>query len=126
MLFRSRVLETLDDEPVFASPERQAVFEYIALHPHEKFDEIPEELQKISDYVKILSLMAEELYSAFDANERLREAQDLVRRLQKDYKKTEMHKLTEAIRSAESQGDVEAVGLLLSRFNELIGNDKKE
>jgi DNA primase len=119
-----RVLETLDDEPVFATPERQMVFEHIALHPHEKFDEIPEELQKISDYVKILTLMAEELYSAFDANERLREAQDLVRRLQKDYKKTEMHKLTDAIRDAESRGDTDAVSLLLSQFNGLIGSDK--
>lgn len=117
-----RVLETLDDEPVFATPERQLVFDYIALHPHENFGEIPDELQKITDYVKVLLLMAEELYSAFDANERLREAQDLVRRLQKDYKKSEMHKLTAAVREAEIRGDTEAVTSLLSQFNEIIGS----
>lgn len=116
-----RVLETLDDEPIFANPERQFVFDYIALHPHDNFEEIPSELIKTEDYVKILLMMAEELYSAFDANERLREAQDLVRRLQKDYKKTEMHKLSKAVREAELRGDSKTVDELLSQFNELIG-----
>ena len=120
-----RVLETLADEPIFASPERQQMFDYIALHPQENFEVVPDELQKIADYVKILSLMAEELYLAFDANERLREAQDLVRRLQKDYKKSEMHKLTDAVRDAETRGDNDAVAVLLSQFNEIIGNTKE-
>jgi len=117
-----RVLETLSEEPVFATPERQEVFDYIAMHPHEQFQDVPKDLQNISDYVKILSLMAEELYSAFDANERLREAHDLVRRLQQDYKKSEMFKLTAAVRDAELRGDNEAVQALLSKFNEVIGN----
>lgn len=120
-----RVLETIDDEPVFAKIERQQLFDYIALNPHESFEELPKDLHNLTDYVKILTLMAEELYSAFDANERLREAQDLVRRLQKDYKKSEMLKITAAIRDAEARGDSESVVSLLSQFNELIGQTKE-
>lgn len=120
-----RVLETLDNEPVFATLERQQIFDYIALHPHDNFEEQPKDLHNLSDYVKILTLMAEELYSAFDANERLREAHDLVRRLQKDYKKSEMLKLTAAVRDAETRGDSESVATLLSQFNELIGETKE-
>lgn len=120
-----RVLETIDEEPVFAKEERQKLFDYIALNPHESFEEIPKNLHNLTDYVKILTLMAEELYSAFDANERLREAQDLVRRLQKDYKKSEMLKITAAVRDAEARGDSESVASLLSQFNELIGQTKE-
>lgn len=120
-----RVLETIDEEPVFAKEERQKLFDYIALNPHESFEELPKDLHNLTDYVKILTLMAEELYSAFDANERLREAQDLVRRLQKDYKKSEMLKITAAVRDAEARGDSESVASLLSQFNELIGQTKE-
>jgi DNA primase len=121
-----RVLETVDDEPIFAKPERQEVFEYIALHPHDTFDgTIPEGLQNIEDYVKIITLLAEELYATFDANERLREAQDLVRRLTKDYKKLQRQKLSSAIREAESRGDDTSVQDLLAKFNDSYKEDKE-
>ena len=121
-----RVLETVDDEPIFAKPERREVFEYIALHPHDTFDgTIPEGLQNIEDYVKIITLLAEELYATFDANERLREAQDLVRRLTKDYKKLQRQKLSSAIREAESRGDDTSVQDLLAKFNDSYKEDKE-
>ncbi len=54
-----RVLETIDDEPVFARSEREAVFSYIATHPLDNFDDdIPEELKKDEDYVKMITLLA--------------------------------------------------------------------
>lgn len=120
-----RVLETIDDEPVFASPERQFVFEYVALHPHDNITEVPVDLQNTADYVKILLLLAEELYATFDANERLREAHDLVRHLQKDYKKSEINKLSAAVRDAEERGDDEEVAKLLGSFNNLLKQDKE-
>ena len=120
-----RVLETIDNEPVFASPERQFVFEFIALHPHDSITEVPDDLQNTADYVKILLLLAEELYATFDANERLREAHDLVRHLQKDYKKSEINKLSAAIRDAESAGDDKEVAKLLGSFNNLLKQDKE-
>lgn len=120
-----RILESQDEEPIFSTPERQFVFEFVSLNPYEVINDTPEDLQNVSDYVKILLLMAEELYSAFDNNERLREAHDLLRRLQKDYKKTEMHKLSTAIREAEGRGDVDAVSDLLAKFNNIIGKTKE-
>lgn len=121
-----RVLETIDNEPVFASPERQFVFEFVALHPHDSISEVPEDLQNTADYVKILLLLAEELYATFDANERLREAHDLVRHLQKDYKKSEINKLSAAIRDAEERGDDKEVAKLLGIFNNLLKLKDKE
>lgn len=118
-----RVLETIDEEPIFASPERQYVFEYIALHPHDTISDIPEDLQNTADYVKILLLLAEELYATFDANERLREAHDLVRRLQKNYKKSEINRLSTAIRDAEERGAEQEVAELLNKFNSLLRQD---
>lgn len=120
-----RVLETIDNEPVFASPERQFVFEFVALHPHDNITEVPEDLQNTADYVKILLLLAEELYATFDANERLREAHDLVRHLQKDYRKSEINKLSAAIRDAEGRGDDKEVAKLLGSFNNLLKQDKE-
>lgn len=120
-----RVLETINDEPIFARTERQAVFEYVALHPHENVTDVPSDLQKHEDYVKILLLLAEELYSAFDANERLREAHDLVRRLQKDHQKSEIQKLSAAIRDAEARGDTVSVDALLAQFNTVV-RDKEQ
>jgi DNA primase len=120
-----RVLETIDNEPVFASPERQFVFEYVAMHPHDSITEVPDDLQNTADYVKILLLLAEELYATFDANERLREAHDLVRHLQKDYKKSEINKLSAAIRDAEERGDENEVAKLLGSFNSLLKQDKE-
>lgn len=82
-------------------------------------------MQSYEDYVKIITLLAEELYATFDANERLREAHDLVRRLTMDYKKLERKKISDAIRDAESSGDDAAVAKLLEEFNLSIKDTKE-
>ena len=120
-----RVLETLEDEPQFYGQARREVFNYVVFHSHEKITEVPSDLQKHEDYVKILIVLAEELYAAFDANERLREANDLVRRLMNDNQKSEIQNLSQAIKDAEERGDAAAVDELLARFNNVIKHEKE-
>lgn len=116
-----RVFEALEDEPVFGSPERQYIFEFITTNPQVTVgEELPEDLQSVKDYVNIVLLKAEELYKSLDANARLLEANDLVRRLQKDYKKQKQSEISKAIKQAEEAGDEQRVSELLDAFNQLL------
>jgi hypothetical protein len=115
------VFEALEDEPVFGSPERQYIFEFITTNPQVTVgEELPEDLQSVKDYVNIVLLKAEELYKSLDANARLLEANDLVRRLQKDYKKQKQSEISKAIKQAEEVGDEQRVSELLDAFNQLL------
>ncbi len=119
-----RLLQTESDHLVFSTPERQRVYEYLETNPHISLnEEVPEDLKDVEDYVKILLFKAEELYKAFDANERLRELRDLVHRLTTEYQKEQQKELTAAIKAAEEVGDDALVSQLLNQFNELL---KKE
>jgi DNA primase len=116
-----RIFETLEFDPVFASAERQYIFEFITTNPHATIgEELPEDLQSVKDYVNIVLLKAEELYQNLDANERLIEVNDLVRRLQKDYKKQKQSEITKSIKEAEDIGDYTRVQELLRLFNDLL------
>jgi DNA primase len=116
-----RFLQTETGRLIFNTPERQRVYEYLETNPHVSLtDTIPEDLKDVEDYVKILLFKAEELYAAFDANERLRELRDLVHRLTTEYQKQNLSSL---IREAEVAGDDEKVAELLNQFNVLL---KKE
>ena len=119
-----RSLETQNTKLIFNTPERQLVYEYIEANPQVSLGEsIPEELKDVEDYVKILLFKAEELYEDFDANERLIELRDLIRKLTVKYQKQQKEELTQTIREAEHNGDEKLVAELLDQFNELL---KKE
>jgi DNA primase len=116
-----RIFETLEFEPAFSNPERQYIFEFIATNPQTTITtELPEDLQSVKDYVNIMLLKAEELYQNLDANERLIEVNELVHRLQKDYKKQKQSEITKQIKAAEDIGDYPRVQELLGSFNELL------
>lgn len=122
-----RFLETADTTfIVFSTPERQRVFEYVIQNPHVTItDSIPEDLKDVEDYVKILLLKAEELYVVgFDANERLRELQDLIEKLKTKYLVSQRQQLSEQIKQAEDAGDEAKVSQLLEQFNQLLKKGK--
>lgn len=119
-----RLLETDPQKLVFSNPHRQRVFEYIEINPAQSFsDEIPEDLQDIVDYVKILLFKAEELYNSFDSNERLRELSDLIFKLTNKNTTVQKQILTKEIRAAEEAGDEQKVDELLGEFNNLLKKD---
>ncbi len=117
-----RVLETADTTTmVFSTPERQRIFEYINQNSHATItSSIPEDLKDVEDYAKILLLKAEELYAGFDANERLRELQDLIEKLKNNYKNFKLRSLSDSIKSAEESKDEELVTKLLKEYNQLL------
>lgn len=118
-----RFLETADTSVfVFSTPERQRVFEYVSQNPHITItDSVPEDLKDVEDYVKILLLQAEELYAVgFDANERLRELQDLIEKLKTKYLAGRRQQLSAQIKQAEEAGDEAKVSQLLEEFNQLL------
>jgi DNA primase len=119
-----RYLETEPGHLFFNKPERQQVYEFIVSNPQASFSqEIPNYLKDIEDYVKILVFKAEELYSKFDANERLIELRDLISKLTKDNKKEKQLKLHQEIKQAAEAGDTKKEQELLSKFNDLIKKD---
>ena len=72
------------------------------------------------NYVNILLLKAEELYAGYDANERLRELQELTSKLKTKYLKDQRMLLTDKIKQAEQRDDEEEVANLLEEFNKII------
>jgi DNA primase len=116
-----RVFETIEFDPVFATPERQYIFEFLTMNPQVTVtEELPTDLQSTKDYVNIVLLKAEELYQRLDANERFIEVNNLVRRLQKDVRKRKQSEITKLVREAEEQGNYARVQELLGSFNELL------
>lgn len=116
-----RVFETIEFDPLFSTPERQYLFEFITTNPQATITgELPDDLKSVKDYVNIILLKAEELYQNLDANERLIEVNDLVRRLKKDVRKEKQNEITRQIREAENIGDYARVQELLESFNEII------
>lgn len=116
-----RLMQTNPGGLFFHSPERQRVYEYLEANPQSTITtDIPEDLKDVEDYVKILIFKAEELYTKFDANERLRELRDLILKLTKNNEKEQKQQLTHQIKLAEEQGDADAVNKLLEQYNNLI------
>lgn len=119
-----RVLVSEGSKLFFHTPERQRVYEFLETHPQAGLSEqIPEDLKDVEDYVKILILKAEALYSKFDSNERLREFNVLMNKTIKNNQNQRKEKLAQDIKKAEEAGDEKTLNSLLERFNELIRKD---
>jgi DNA primase len=105
----------------FDGVERQALYTYLLGHrPSTLEEEVPEELQEIDTYVKIVLLKAEARYSALDGQDRLVEAVSLVRQLKRQHKNRQKQRLTEALREAESAHDEAESERLRTALNVLI------
>lgn len=105
----------------FDGVERQALYTYLLGHRPSNLEEgIPEELQEIETYVKIVLLKAEARYSALDGQDRLVEAVSLVRQLKRQHRTKQKQRLTEALREAESAHDEAESERLRTALNVLI------
>lgn len=109
----------------FEGVERQALFAYLLSHrPHNLAEAIPEELQEIETYVKIVLLKAEARYQQLDGQERLVEAVSLVQQIKRQYRIAQKQRLTDALRQAESAGDMTESKRLLAALNALIKEEE--
>jgi len=81
---------------------------------------IAEQLQSISDYVKILSLQFEELYSNLPLADLREQAAQLKHRLIDRYVKIQKHKLALAMQSAKDDNEMNLLVQKADKLNELI------
>ncbi|HYG84301.1 MAG TPA: DNA primase [Verrucomicrobiae bacterium] len=82
--------------------------------------EIPEDLQEMSDYVKMLLLKVDARYAVWSAQERYHEAAKLVRQVQTEHLKQTKQQLMQALQEAEIQHDEAAAVKLRTELNKLI------
>src|SRR5581483_9804435 len=96
---RGEFLELVSPEMLYTNEGRELLK---FLKEHQGFDGKNTDLlvQNLVDYVKIESLLYEELYSGLELNELHYEAARLQARLVEQYVKTEKEKLAEAMESA--------------------------
>ncbi len=89
---------------LFEEERRHAVATYLRDHA-QVVEDVPPELQKYSEYVKILLLRADARYAGWTDTDRFHEAARLLRRIKDEHKKQQKQTLTEQLRDAEAEGD---------------------
>lgn len=83
-------------------------------------DPVPEELQSIETYVKIVLLKAETRYEGWGEQEISLEIAKLLRRVEMEYKKQTKEQLIEELRRAEADGDDKRADELRGKLHNLI------
>ena len=104
----------------WAGCERQALAQYIVTHTGNTVEDVPQELQKIDTYVKIVLLQADARYVSWDTNERYYELARLLRQIEHEHKKQTQEQLIAELRTAEGAGDESRADELRKQVNELI------
>lgn len=107
---------------VLATKNREAVKTgLMELQPHERLDEaVAARLMLDENYVKILSLTAEEKYASWNPADIMAEAMALARRIGTKSKEQYKNSLTAEIRAAEQSGDFEKAAQLLDTYQKTL------
>lgn len=109
------------EKSMLIGQQRAQVFDHIQTLGKDKISNtLPKELQSLENYVKILSLRAEELYADWSASDRMVEAIGLARRVKEENVKNQKSTLTKQIADAEAEGDAEAATELLKKYHQLL------
>ena len=124
MLMRPTLREFLDlikPEMLFTDEARE-LLELLKMHPD--FDgKDTKAVQKLADYVKIESLLYEELYQGLELNELHYEAARLQARLVEAFIKTQKNRLSEELDGADDETVRELLGQV-KKYDELLKNVK--
>lgn len=99
--------------------EARELLTFLKENPDFDGQKAPKELQNIADYVKIQSLLYEELYQGLELNELHEEAARLQARLIENYVKTQKRKLAERLDTADPAAARELLGQS-KRYDELL------
>jgi DNA primase len=108
------------DSRMFATPERQAVAEYIKHNVGNVVVDTPGGLKNYDTYVKILLLKADARYADWNVRDRTTETARLLRQMITEHKKQTRDKLITQLRETEEEGDDEKASLLRTQLNALI------
>lgn len=111
---------------VLRGEARQQLLGYLQANPNRMIGEdVPEDLQQIETYVKIVLLTAETRYGEWSDQDRYIEAARLVRYIQNEIAKQNKKMLEEQLREAEAANDVDKVKQLKNELNALIKEDHR-
>ena len=111
---------------LFEGTDRQELFRYLIAHPEGlSGDEVPEELREIETYVKIVLLKAETRYLERNAQDRLNEADNLVRQIKQQQLKQKKVQLMGELREAEAESNESEMTRLRGELNELIKEEPR-
>lgn len=105
---------------LFDGQNRQEIVNFFAHNLKKLSIEDWSELKNNLIYAKVLSLRAEERYSTWPSDERMREAKHLLSQVEKDSHKVQTKNLTEKLRHAELAGDDELANSVRNELNQLI------
>jgi hypothetical protein len=82
--------------------------------------DVPDTLQNIATYVKIVLLKADARYGQWSEEDRYFETARLVRQLTTEHKQIKKQNLTDELRRAEEEDDDETARDIRQKLNELI------
>lgn len=101
--------------------QRQNLARYLQSHPDADLNhELPQELQELETYVKIVQLQAETRYGQWSEQDRYLEAAKLVRQVEQEKLKLKKSQLITKLRDAESINDAAVTQALRAELNALI------
>ncbi|MDB5168745.1 MAG: primase [Candidatus Saccharibacteria bacterium] len=126
VLLRTTLRELLDilTEDMFQREPARELFSYLKAHPDFKGKpEEVKELQNLADYVKIETLLYEELYQGLELNELHYEATRLQARLIEQYVKTKKQSLSEQFETAD-EAAIHALLTEVKQYDELLNRVK--
>jgi DNA primase len=105
----------------FTDGPPRIVFKFLLKHPDFKGNtKLAEQLHEVGDYVKIITLQFEEVYSGLPLEDLLEQAEKLKHRLIDRYVKTQNQKIVQAIDTAETEEQKQELMAKADKLNQLI------
>ncbi len=106
-------------------PEQRSVLAFVTAGDAPGLaDGVPEELQSVETYVKILQLQADTRYASWSSQDRYFEAVELVKRLKKENLKKHKDTLMHQLHAAQQEGDTARARELMEALNNVIKEEK--
>lgn len=116
---RGLLIEMVADD--FEADQQQALLQYLKTMPDiDLSGDMPEALQELETYVKVLLLRADERYKQWGEIDRYDETAKLVRLVKNQTREYKKRQLNEALKQAEVAGDKKTKEKLVKELNEII------
>ena len=121
LLDQTHIKEVPSDlSEILSTEDRQKIAEFLVHNSTIDVENLPEELQNLDTYVKIILLKAEERYSNWSKDERSKELSQLLHQLKERKRKQKKLILTKQLKDAELLGDEAEADKIRAALNKFI------
>jgi DNA primase len=127
VLLQPKLRKLLEDchQEFFTNGPSREVFNFLQQNPDFNGEaKLAAALQQISDYVKIITLQFEELYSDLESADLQEQARNLKHRIIREYVKIQKHRLAIVMSQSESESELAELMNKANKLNELMKNTK--